>query len=81
MAKRWTKQKAGKQKGKKRKKGPTGSGDTGAAGGTMGGFRRGLKWFTGGGDKAQSTRDRIVNALLWVAVAVAGAFFFYKKCA
>ncbi|MEE8409550.1 MAG: hypothetical protein V3T05_08090 [Myxococcota bacterium] len=79
MAKRWTKQKAGKQKVKKRAKH---GGDSASGGGTMGGMRGFMKSIagTGGKKKGKSSLDNLVNLLLWGAVVVAGAVFVYRQC-
>jgi hypothetical protein len=87
MAKRWTKQKAGQQKGKRRKakagsaSGGGGGGSDGAAG-TMGGFRRFMKAIAGTGKKKgpKSPVEKAIDVILWVAVIVAIGYFLSNKC-
>lgn len=83
MAKRWTKQKAGKQKTKKRKKQGDGDGSASGAGGAMGGMRGLMKSLagTGGKKKGKGGMDNVINLLLWGAVVAAGAVFVYRQCA
>ncbi len=80
MAKRWTKQKAGKQTAKKRAK--QGGDSASGGGGTLGGMRGLMKSIagTGGTKKGKSSLDNLINVLLWGAVVVAGAVFVYRQC-
>ena len=86
MARRWKKQKAGRQEPKQRKhQGGGGSGSSESASGTMGSFRRGLKTLTGtGGDSTgkgpKGTVERIIDMALWAAVALAAIYFFKRQC-
>ena len=82
MAKRWKKQKAGTQTKKRRKK-PQGGGSSSGSSGAMGGLRGMMKSVagTGGKKKADGGFDKMLNALLWIAVAVVGVIFVYRQCA
>ena len=81
MGKRWRKEKAGQQKSRRRKQ-PQGSGSAGAAGGTMGGLRRGFRSLlgTGGGSGPKTGGQKLFDGLLWVAVIVAVLVFAAKRC-
>ncbi len=80
MAKRWRKQKAGRQE-KKRRKVMAGGGDASSASGTIGGLRRFTKRLAGGGPaKPKTTASRILDIALWVAVAVAAYFVIARQC-
>ena len=83
MGKRWRKEKAGQQQ-KKARKPRGGAGESSAAGatGTMGAFRRGLRAVTGSSDKKgpKGTVEKVIDLSLWVAVALAAAYFFRRQC-
>ena len=85
MPKRWKKQKAGQQQQKQRKSqgGASGGGSSDNARGTMGWFRGGMKKMAGTGEKKKGpkgTVERAIDLALWVAVAMAGIYFFSRQC-
>jgi hypothetical protein len=82
MAKRWRKQKAALQE-KRRRKPKQGTGDASQAEGTLGGLRNFTKGFFSGGKtktKPKSTAAKVIDAALWVAIAVAAYFLIARQC-
>ena len=81
MAKRWHKQKAAQQTAKRRKP-MKGTGDSSSAGGAIGGFRNFAKRLVGrrGPAKPKTTAERVLDAALWVAVAVAAYVLVSRQC-
>ncbi len=82
MGKRWTKQKAGQQAKKRRRKAQAGTGDTAAAGGTIGGMRRFTRGLFAGkkSNKPKSTPGKVLDWLLWAAVVVAAYMLISNRC-
>lgn len=81
MAKRWRKQKAAQQTTKRRKP-MKGTGDSSSAGGAIGGLRSFARRLVGRGGpaKPRTTGARVLDAALWVAVAVAAYVLVSQQC-